>query len=152
MFTFSHITSIGISKEEYDRRLAAGETGLAKGENKFYREIPTDVTVPENIDDFIAMLEDERNDTSEKMKLGERKIDVSPSLKNYIVGLKLAVNQRVQAANRDGKQDYDPTIKLALAKATVQSPEWLAAIAALTGKASDKKVFVEKWLEANPQD
>jgi hypothetical protein len=49
MFTFSHVTSIGISEDEYNRRLAAGETNLAKGEISGIEKSATDLTVPERM-------------------------------------------------------------------------------------------------------
>lgn len=101
MFTFSHVTSIGISQDEYNRRLALGETNLVKGEAKWYREISTDVNVPETVAEFASLVKD-NNVLSEKIKCGEKTLTVSEAIKHYIVGLKLAVNQKVQAANRDG--------------------------------------------------
>src|SRR5438045_8079 len=101
MFTFNHVTSIGIDEAEYARRLAAGETNLVKGENKFYREIATEVTVPTSYVEFIKYLDDGKESTDE-IKLGDEKFTVPVAIKHFLVGLKLSINQEVQAANRDG--------------------------------------------------
>jgi hypothetical protein len=75
MFTFSHVTSIGISEDEYNRRLAAGETNLTKGENKFYREIATEVTVPETLDGVSLVKASPAQ--PKKIKCGEKTLTVA---------------------------------------------------------------------------
>jgi len=152
MFTFSHITSIGVSKEEYDRRVAAGEKNLVKGENKFYREVATQVTAPSSREEFAAMVLADKSE--ETIKCGDEKCKVNESLKHYLVGLKLAVNQKVQAAERDGGVEW----REVLMKIVKSNPQAISdvtsiefkALSLLNGKAASAKIFVEKFLEENP--
>ncbi len=150
MFTFSHITSIGIDQAEYDRRLAAGEKNLVKGETKFYREIATDVEVPENPAEFaeLAMADVALTDS---IKCGERKLSVSEAMKHYIVGLKLAVNQKVQAANRDGNDGpSNGDIVAAVIKASQPGSAIFNAACGALASAKTIKAFAERWMAEHP--
>lgn len=145
MFTFSHITSIGLSQEEYAKRLAAGEKNLVKGENKWYREVATELTIALTIDE----LSDLENDAPNvEIKLGEKKFQVPPCIKDYIVGAKLRVNQMVQARERDGGIEWK-SILAKVIRETKDETERAAALNALIGKASAGKAFAEKWLSEN---
>ncbi len=158
MFTFSHVTSIGISKEEYEKRLANEESNLVKTETKFYREIATEITVPVSADELSALAAKAQGttDTDEKVKLGDKTFVMPKIVKDYIVGLKLSVNQTVQAAERDGGTEWkailDKIVNLDLMKVReVGSDQHTAMKLLVSGKAKDGKAFVEKWLQENPQ-
>lgn len=147
MFTFSHITSIGLSSEEYTKRLAAGEKNLVKGENKWYREVATEVTVPVTLEELQTLVPS----SNEKIKLGEKSFDVPDVVKHYIVGLKLAVNQKVQAAERDGGVEWKSILTKIISSTPQTDPLFAKALMALTGKAASGKAFAEKWMEENPK-
>lgn len=149
MFTFNHVTSIGISEEEYSRRLAAGETGLVKSETKFYREIETSVTVPVSVDDACEYIRSDK--ATDDVKLGDKKFTLPQSVKDLIVGIKLAVNQKVQAANRDGNGGPSnlEIVQSVLRSAEQGSNDFLSAAGALVSQRT-VKAFATRWMAEHP--
>lgn len=145
MFTFSHVTSIGLSEEQYQKALAAGEKNLVKGENKWYREVATEVTVPLTVEELLEI-----DGPSDKIKLGDVSHEVPYVVKHYIVGLKLAVNQKVQATNRDGVTDYKAICESVIVREGMNA-SGKAALTALATTAKNAKAFAEQWMKDHPE-